>query len=85
MRLEGKTALITGAAGGSQDDLIGFGGAAAWLFAREGANVVLTDIDDDLGEATAFQLRKSGGKAIFEEHFSPFPFASLSFTCTPVL
>ena len=66
MRLEGKTALITGAAGGSQDDLIGFGGAAAWLFAREGANVVLTDIDDDLGEETAFQIRKSGGKAIFE-------------------
>ena len=66
MRLEGKTALITGAAGGSQDDLIGFGGAAAWLFSREGANLVLTDIDDDLGEKTAFQIRESGGEAIFE-------------------
>jgi NAD(P)-dependent dehydrogenase (short-subunit alcohol dehydrogenase family) len=46
MRLEGKVALITG--GGS-----GMGKVAAELFAREGAAVVLTDVDDEAGEATA--------------------------------
>jgi NAD(P)-dependent dehydrogenase (short-subunit alcohol dehydrogenase family) len=46
MRLEGKVALITG--GGS-----GMGTVAAELFAREGAAVVLTDVDDGAGEATA--------------------------------
>src|SRR6266566_1789811 len=46
MRLEGKVALITG--GGS-----GMGKVASELFAREGANVVLTDVNDDAGKATA--------------------------------
>lgn len=44
MRLAGKVALITGAAAGVEGQLMGFGGAAARLFAREGARVVLTDI-----------------------------------------
>ena len=39
MRLEGKVALITGAAAGVEGELMGFGGAAARLFAREGAKV----------------------------------------------
>ncbi|HYJ60358.1 MAG TPA: glucose 1-dehydrogenase [Actinomycetota bacterium] len=46
MRLEGKVALITG--GGS-----GMGKVAAELFADEGARVVVTDVNDDAGEATA--------------------------------
>ena len=46
MRLEGKVALITG--GGS-----GMGRVASELFASEGANVVLTDVNDESGEATA--------------------------------
>jgi NAD(P)-dependent dehydrogenase (short-subunit alcohol dehydrogenase family) len=46
MRLEGKVALITG--GGS-----GMGKVASELFASEGASVVITDVNDEAGEATA--------------------------------
>lgn len=45
-RLAGKFALVTGAARG-------IGTAIASAFVREGANVVLTDINDALGEETA--------------------------------
>ena len=60
MRLEGKVALITGAAAGD-----GIGSATARLFAREGAKVVVTDIDDVLGEKTLAQINESGGDAIY--------------------
>ena len=46
MRLDGKVALITG--GGS-----GMGKVASELFAAEGASVVLTDVNDEAGAATA--------------------------------
>ncbi|HZP56570.1 MAG TPA: glucose 1-dehydrogenase [Dehalococcoidia bacterium] len=46
MRLEGKTALITGAGSG-------MGRVAATLFAKEGANVVATDISQEGLEVTA--------------------------------
>ena len=46
MRLDGKVALITG--GGS-----GMGKVASELFVAEGARVVLTDVNDDAGAATA--------------------------------
>ncbi len=46
MRLEGKVALITG--GGS-----GMGKVASELFASVGAKVLLTDVNDEAGEATA--------------------------------
>jgi NAD(P)-dependent dehydrogenase (short-subunit alcohol dehydrogenase family) len=46
MRLDGKVALITG--GGS-----GMGRVASELFAVEGAKVVLTDVNDEAGAATA--------------------------------
>ena len=65
MRLEGKVALITGAATGIKDEVMGFGGATAWLFAREGAKVVLTDVNDELGQKSASQIRESGGDALF--------------------
>ena len=65
MRLENKVALITGAAHGVKGEMMGFGGAAAWLFAEEGAKVVLTDIDADAGEKTAAQMREEGHDAIF--------------------
>ena len=65
MRLEGKVALISGAAAGIQGELMGFGGAAAWMFVREGAKVVLGDINEQLGEKTAAQIRENGGDALF--------------------
>ena len=63
MRLRGKVALLTGAAAAIKGELMGFGGAAAHLFVREGAKVVLTDIRDDLGERAAASLRAEGHDA----------------------
>ena len=65
MRLSGKVALITGGAHGVKGEMMGFGGAAAWLFAAEGAKVALGDIDIDAGEKTASEIREDGGQAIF--------------------
>jgi cyclopentanol dehydrogenase len=65
LRLENKLALITGAAAALPGDLSGFGGAAAWAFVREGARVVLADINDDLGERSAAAIRAAG----FDAHY----------------
>ena len=66
MRLQGKVALITGAATGVGGQTMGFGGASARLFAQEGARVVLTDINESDGAKTAAQIAESGGDAIFK-------------------
>jgi NAD(P)-dependent dehydrogenase (short-subunit alcohol dehydrogenase family) len=55
-RLEGKTALVSGAASG-------IGRASAILFASEGANVVVLDRAPAV-EETATAIRKTGGKAL---------------------
>ena len=68
MRLENKVAVITGAAAGVEGQLMGFGGAAARMFAQEGAKVVLTDIKVEMGEAAAAQIRENGGDVFFMEH-----------------
>jgi 3alpha(or 20beta)-hydroxysteroid dehydrogenase len=60
-RLDEKVALITGAAGGQ-------GAAEAELFVREGAAVVLTDIDAAAGAALVQRLQQAGGRALFEPH-----------------
>jgi 3alpha(or 20beta)-hydroxysteroid dehydrogenase len=57
-RLSGKVGLISGGAGGQ-------GNADAELMVREGAAVMLTDIDISSGEALAARLRADGGKAQF--------------------
>ena len=65
MRLNGEVALITGAAAGVEGELMGLGGAAARLLAREGARVVVTDIQKELGRRTARQICDGGGDAFF--------------------
>lgn len=55
-RLEGKVALVTGAASG-------MGMATAEMFAREGCTVALGDIADDAGEDIARRIESAGGQA----------------------
>ncbi len=62
-RLEGKVALITGA--GSVGPGWGNGRAAAVLFAREGATVVATDIDEGSFAETEALLRETGAEFVF--------------------
>lgn len=58
MELKNKVALITGAASG-------IGESTAMLFAREGAKVVLTDIDEENGTKVLQKIRQQGGEGIF--------------------
>ena len=60
MILDGKTGLITGGASG-------IGRATALAMAREGAAVMLGDIDREGGEGTAALVRDAGGRAAFCE------------------
>ena len=55
-RLEGKIAIVTGAARG-------MGEVEARLFAEEGATVVLCDVTDDTGQRVADDIVSSGGSA----------------------
>ena len=57
MLLDGKVAIITGAASG-------IGRGAAMVFARHGARLVLADIDD-AGEETAKAVTEAGADALF--------------------
>ena len=58
MRLENKTAIVTGGASG-------FGAGIAHRFAHEGASVVVADINDTEGESIANEIRDSGGDAVY--------------------
>ncbi|WP_338777713.1 glucose 1-dehydrogenase [Metabacillus sp. FJAT-52054] len=58
MKLAGKTAVVTGGAGG-------IGRAAALLFAKEGARVAVADVMEEGGQQTVSQIRDDGGEAIF--------------------
>jgi len=55
---DGKVAIVTGAGSG-------IGRAVAQLYARQGARVVVSDLDEAGGEATVEAIRTGGGEARF--------------------
>lgn len=57
-QLENKVAIITGAGSG-------IGRETALLLAKEGAKVVVSDINEEAGNQVAEEIKNSGGKAIF--------------------
>ena len=57
-RLKNKVAIITGAASG-------FGATDAKLFAKEGAKIMLTDINEENLKQVAEQIIQDGGTAIY--------------------
>lgn len=61
MRLENKVAIITG--GGT-----GIGKETALLFAKEGAKIVITDINEQSGNDTVRDIQTIGGEAVFIRH-----------------
>lgn len=56
--LAGKSALVTGGASG-------IGRAIALAYAREGASVIIADIDDVQGVATVRRIEQRGGRALY--------------------
>ena len=60
-RLTGRIALITGGASG-------IGRATAIRFVEEGARVIISDIQDDLGAAVVRELEAKGGDATYLHH-----------------
>ena len=56
--LEGRVEVITGAGNG-------IGREHALLFAREGARVVVADVNDQAGRAVVEELRGAGGEAVY--------------------
>jgi len=57
MKLESKTAIVTGAASG-------IGRQIALLYAREGASVAIADLNAGAAEAVAAEIRRGGGRAL---------------------
>ena len=57
MKLAGKSAIVTGAASG-------IGREIARIYAREGAQVAIADLNADAANATAAEIRAAGGQAI---------------------
>lgn len=64
--LENKVAIITGSGSG-------IGKAAALLFAKEGAKVVVSDIHEEHGKAVVEEIKNFGGEAMFFKSDSSKP------------
>ncbi len=60
-RVQDKVAIVTGGASG-------IGESTAITLAREGAKVVVTDIQDKEGEAVVARIREAGGDALYLSH-----------------
>jgi len=60
-RVTGKVAMVTGAASG-------LGKATALLLAKEGAKIVVSDINEADGRKVAAEIKREGGEAIFVKH-----------------
>lgn len=56
---DGKVAVVTGASGG-------IGRASAQMFAKAGAKVVVSDLQDEKGQETVDLIKAAGGTAIFQ-------------------
>ena len=69
MLLTGKVALVTGAAQG-------IGQACAVRLAKEGAKVVLCDVNEKAGQSVAKGIEAKGGKAIYVPATYPRPATS---------
>jgi len=61
MRLQGKVAIITGAANG-------MGAAEAKMFAKEGAKVVATDVNEEKLMELAEEIKAAGGDVLAMKH-----------------
>src|SRR5213083_1730501 len=57
-QVQGKVAIVTGGASG-------IGAACAATLAREGAKVVVTDLDDARGQALVERIISAGGEAVY--------------------
>jgi NAD(P)-dependent dehydrogenase (short-subunit alcohol dehydrogenase family) len=57
-QVDGKVAIVTGGASG-------IGAACAATLARDGAKVVVTDLDDTGGQAVVEKIGRVGGEALF--------------------
>lgn len=60
-QVSGKVAIVTGGASG-------IGEACAETLAREGASVLITDIDDTLGKGVVERINRAGGTAHYLRH-----------------
>jgi NAD(P)-dependent dehydrogenase (short-subunit alcohol dehydrogenase family) len=68
--LKGKVAIVTGA-GSSPGEGIGNGKATAVIYAREGASVMLVDLNPEAGEETKCMIDEEGGKSfVFQANVS---------------
>ena len=88
-RVEGKVALVTGGASG-------IGRATALTFAREGAKLVIADMNEEGGHQTVHMITENGGEAIFvrtdvsqatrsRSHSSPRPWRPMADSIVPII